>query len=167
MLDHPWNPKVNAECAKLLAGEQYEPVARGGLEHLGAFAPLRFDAPPSWLGSAIEQARQLARDGNTQAARQVVTNAAAEKHTAVDLGKYRDHVTWVERENARRLSALAWMWATLREAASTDVALDRRLEQLERFAHDHYGVTELLTTRGGAEKQTSADYLLPQGWRNA
>lgn len=142
-------------------------IARDGLDHLVAFTPLRFEAPPSWLQAAIDQARQHGRDGNVAAARQLVANIASEKDTAVGLGKYREHVTWVEAENARKLSALAWMWATLREDAQRDVALDKRLEQLERFAHDHYAVDGLSVERGWAEKQTRGEHLLPRGWRNA
>lgn len=158
---------TNARLSRLLAGEQHEAVARAGLENLEAFKPLRFEAPPSWLASAIDQARVLGRDGNTQAARQIVANAAAEKHTAVDLGKFREHVTWVEAQNASKLTALAWMWATLMPHARKDAALDKQLELLELFARDHFDVEELRTDRGWAESQTKAHALLPNAWRAA
>jgi hypothetical protein len=59
------------------------------------------------------------------------------------------------------------MWSTLRTLARHDIAIDRKLEQLERFAHDHFDVSELRTERGWAEKQTRADALLPNAWRAA
>lgn len=163
----PSDAEQNAALAAVCATENYELVARDGLEQLGAFTPIRFEAPPSWLESAIDQARRLGREGNPQAARQVVQNIVGAHDTAVGLGKYREHVTWAEAENARKLGQLAWTWNTLREHAREDVATDRKLELLERFAHEHYGVTELRTERGWAEQQTRVMAILPRAWRNA
>lgn len=156
-----------ATLSELLAGHDHEAVARDGLEQLHAYVPLRFEAPPQFLASAIERARQLARNGNKQAAAQTVANIANEKGTAIALGTYREHVTWVEHENARKLSALACIWHTLHKTARTDVALHRKLVQLERFARDHYGVNELRITRGWSEQQTRAEHVLPRAWRSA
>lgn len=154
----------NATVAAVCAAENYESVARDGLDHLAAFTPIRFDAPPSWLQSAIDQARQHGREGNSQAAGNIVASIAT-GGTAHEFGKYRERVTWAEAENARKLAALAWMWSTLRAIARHDVAIDRKLEQLERFAYDHFGVRELRAERGWAEKQTRAEALLPSAWR--
>lgn len=160
---------VNARLAQLLAGESYVEAARQAAEHLGDYAPLRFDAPPSWLGSAIEQARELGRSGNLGAARNVLTNILGTHDQRVQLGAYRDHVTWVERTNARRLSGLAWMWRALyaEQRRAPSVELDKLLERLERFAHDVWQVQTLQLQRGDAERMTRAEYVLPTAWREA
>ena len=178
----PSDAEVNARIARLLSGEQNEAVAREGLANLEAFKPLRFSPPPQWLGGAIEQARQLMRERNYGAADQVVQNIAATQGQAYELGKYRDHVSWVERENGRKLSALAWMWITLMRSRrgqvrqlravgapdnADDIELDRALERIERFAFEHYGVKELRSERGWAEYITYQAELLPSLWRHA
>jgi hypothetical protein len=170
--------EINLKISRLLVGEDYVQVARDGLDHLGAFTPVRFEAPPSWLASAVEQTRQLIREKNYDAARHIVATIASGGQ-GMELGKYRDTLYWAEGQNARKLAALAWMWSTLVSAqqrarghlrvvgASNDVELDRKLEQLERFVVEHYGVSELRTERGWADSVARQYRLLPTCWRMA
>ncbi|HEX6239982.1 MAG TPA: hypothetical protein VFZ61_03775 [Polyangiales bacterium] len=168
---HGGNPTVelNARLSRLLAGEDYTEAAEQAAANLGDYVPLRFDAPPTWLGSAIEQARELGRSGNLNAARNVLANILGTHDQRVQLGAYREHVTWVERQNARRLSGLAWVWRTLYAAQRTSptVERDRLIERVERFAHDVWQVDGLHFQRNEAERATRAEYVLPTAWRAA
>jgi hypothetical protein len=155
---------VNAQLASLLAGENYGEVAARSAEHLGDYAPLRFDPPPPWLASAIEQARELGRAGNLQAAANVRDNILGSHDQAVELGTYREHVTWVERTNARRLWGLAWLWRTLYRQPSS-VERDRLIERVERFVVDVWELQDLRLERGDAERMTRNEWVLPRAWR--
>ena len=144
-------------------------IALDTANHAERHTPLLADAPPDWLRVAVEQARMLGRAGNLSAAKATVRAAlAADGHTR-ELARYRNKLTWVEGENAKKLGALAYAWRTLwvmEPRKPRPLAIDRAMERLERFGYMHYGITAYGQTEW-AERTTKRYDLLPLVWRSA
>lgn len=154
------------ELERLVQGS--EQIALHSLEHIGDFAARLYDAPPPLVRKYLEEAQRLIRASQHEAARRVFRDAVESEMFRTELGVYREHVTWVEAENARRLATLAWVHHTLMpRAVEGDDVLMRKLVRLEAFAAEHYGASELSMQRGWADMSTRRTDLLPRSWRHA
>jgi hypothetical protein len=151
-------------------------IALEGARHLDRFLPLRFDAPPEWLATAIDKARDLGKLGNRDAAREVMQTTLSNADQRRIFSAYRDKITYIESQNAKRLGALAWTWDTLdklskRLADKPDpkydrVEIEQLLLQVERFSFEHWLLAGLSAVRGWAESRVKQT-LLPPAWLTA
>lgn len=144
-------------------------IALDTANHCELHTPLLADAPPDWLRVAVEQARTLGRAGNTSAAKATVRAALAVDGHPRELARYRNKLTWVEGENAKKLGALAYAWRTLwvmEPRKPRPVPIDRAMERLERFGHMHYAI-EAYGKPEWAVRLTKRYDLLPLVWRDA
>jgi hypothetical protein len=153
------------DLERLLQGS--ETIALDAVEHVADFRPRMFTAAPPTLKRHLDEAVALARAGRLREARTGYMMAVIEPGVREELAAYREHVTWIEAENAARLAALAWVYTTLMpRALEGDHVLMGKLVELERIASDDYGVRGPISSeRGWADRQTMRRDLLPQGWR--
>lgn len=145
-----------------------EQIALGALEtYRESFAPSPYNAPPQALREAIEECRQTMRAGRRDAAFARMDKALADPVVRVQLGEYREVLTFAEKENARKLASAVWTYHTLLpRAIEGDLLLMERLEALRVYVFREYGVEALNPERGWAEKQTEQRALLPSVWRH-
>lgn len=142
-------------------------IALSGLRNPEIFRPLRFLSAPPPLQRVIDAARSARHAGRIQDAREIYKEAVANPEMYMLLGVYREHLTYTERENARLLAAGAWTYLSLAAHADEgDVPLQVKLKAFRDQLFRDFGVSELKTERGWAEKQTYQGNLLPPIWRN-
>jgi hypothetical protein len=155
------------DLERLLQGS--EAIALDAVDHMADFRPRDYTAAPPTLRRYADEAIALCRVGRAHESRKRLIVALTVPGVAEELAVYREHVTWVEAENAARLAALAWVYTTLMPRASEgDHVLMQKLIELERIAADDYGVHGPLSSeRGWAERQTLRRDLLPIGWRTS
>ena len=148
--------------------QNLEAVALEGLDHLDAYRPEPYKAPPAGLARAIDEARHQRAIGRMEGARRVYTDAVSHEPTLKELALYREYLTFAERENARRLSSGCWVLATLLPRAKEgDEPLTNKLAALRTQLIIDYGVAELSTDRGWAEGVCRQFDLLPPIWRHS
>lgn len=145
-----------------------EPIALEALDHPQDFMPRTFAAPDIALAGPLSEALGYLHVGDGQGARKVLLRVCVDPLMRQHLGDYREHVTWTEADNARRLRALAWVHTILlpRALEGDDLLLDK-LRTLETLAETEYGVREIHDKRAWAEAVTRRYDLLPRTWREA
>lgn len=146
-----------------------EQVALGALEtYRESFAATPYSAPPQALRDAIEESRMAMRAGKRDIAFTRLEEALGDPVVRYQLSEYREALTFVEKENARKLFSAAWAYHTLLpRALEGDLVMAAKLETMREYVLREYGVDRLVTERGWAEKQTEQKTLLPSVWRHA
>jgi hypothetical protein len=142
-------------------------IALAGLRSPEMFRPEPCKGPPLPLQRVIDECRTARHMGRVQAAREAYQAAIANPEMLSVLCAYREYLTYRERENARLLAAAAWTYLSLTPHADEgDAPLLAKLKAFRDQLFRDFGVSELRTERGWAEKQTYQGNLLPPIWRD-